>query len=88
MNISNLKILKELVSEDNAKQNPEERYTKKYQKYVTCSYGYKWVRVDDKFSKPFKYYLVHHTVYNFVNNVIKENKYFTDKMKKISRRNA
>ena len=88
MNISNLKILKELVSEDNAKQNPEERYTKKYQKYVACSYGYIWVRVDDKFSKPFKYYLVHHTVYNFVNNAIKENKYFTDKMKKISRRNS
>ena len=75
MNISNLKILKELVSEDNAKQNPEERYTKKYQKYVACSYGYKWVRVDDKFSKPFKYYLVHHTVYNFI-NVIKNSKYF------------
>ena len=27
----------------NGKQNPEESYTKKYQKYIACSYGYKCV---------------------------------------------
>ena len=43
-----------LVPEDNGKQNPDESYTNKYQKYVACSYGYKLVCVDDKFSKPFK----------------------------------
>ena len=40
-----------LVHEDNGKQNPNESYTNKYQKHVACSYGYKLVCVDDKFSK-------------------------------------
>ena len=44
-----------IVPEDNGKQNPEESYTKKYQKHIACSYGYKLVCVDDKFSKPFKH---------------------------------
>ena len=43
-----------LVPEDNRKQNPNESYTNKYQKHVPCSYGYKLVCVDEKFSKPFK----------------------------------
>ena len=46
-----------LVPEDNGKQNPVESYTNKYQKHIACSYGYKLVCVDDKFSKPFKLYL-------------------------------
>ena len=29
-------------------------YTNKYQKHIVCSYGYKLICVDDKFSKPFK----------------------------------
>ena len=28
-----------LVPENNEKQNPEEPYTNKSQKYITCSYG-------------------------------------------------
>ena len=42
------------MPEDNGKQNSEESYTNKYQKHIACSYGYKLVCVDDKFSKPFK----------------------------------
>ena len=42
------------MSEDNGEKNLNELYTNKYQKYVACSYGYKLVRVDDKFNKPFK----------------------------------
>ena len=38
---------------DNGKQNPNESYTNKYQKYIACSYGYELVCVDDKFSKSF-----------------------------------
>ena len=30
-----------LVPEDNEKQSPNESYTNKYQKHITCSYGYK-----------------------------------------------
>ena len=43
-----------LVPKDNLNQNPEKSFTSKYQKYVACSYGYKSVCVDDKFSKRFK----------------------------------
>ena len=39
-----------LVPENNENQNPEVSHTNKY---VACSYGYKLVCVDDKFSKPF-----------------------------------
>ena len=46
-----------LVPVDNGKQNIYKSYTNKYQKHVACSYGYKLVCVDDKFSKPFKSYL-------------------------------
>ena len=46
-----------LVPEDNGKQNPNESFTKKYQKLVACSYGYKLVCADDKFSKAFNSYL-------------------------------
>ena len=38
------------MPEDNRKQNPEDSYTNKYQKQIDCSYGYKLVCVDDKFS--------------------------------------
>ena len=38
------------MPEDNGKQNPNESYTIKYQKHVACSYGYKLVCVDHKFS--------------------------------------
>ena len=54
----------------------------KYQKYVTWSYGYKLVCVDDKFSKNFKSYLGKDVVYNFVNNMTEETKYCSEVMKK------
>ena len=43
-----------LLCEENEKQNPNESFTNKYQKRVACSYGYKLVCVDVKFSKTFK----------------------------------
>ena len=55
-----------LVPEDNGKQNPEESYTDKYQNHISCSYGYKLVCVDYKFSKSFKTYLGKDPVYNFI----------------------
>ena len=45
------------MPEDIWKKNPNESFTNKCQKHVACSYGYKWVCFDDKFSKPFKSYL-------------------------------
>ena len=45
-----------LVPEDYVQQNPNESYIIKYKKHVACSYRYKLVCVDDKFSNPFKSY--------------------------------
>ena len=50
----------------------ESKILKSLQKDVACSYGYKLVCVDDKFSKPFKSYLGQDAVCNFINSVIKE----------------
>ena len=40
--------------ESNGKQNSNDSYSSKYQKHVACSYLYKLVCVNDKFSRPFK----------------------------------
>ena len=71
-----------LVPEDNVKQNPKESYTNKYQKHVSCSYVYKLVCVNDKFSKPSKSYFGKNAVYNFIGSMIVESKYCSDVMKK------
>ena len=42
------------VPKDDGKQNPNKSYTNNYQKHVACSYGYKFVCVDGKFSKSSK----------------------------------
>ena len=71
-----------LVPEDNEKQNPAEFYTNKYQKHVTCSYGYNLVCVDDKFIKPFKSYLGENAVYKFIKSRVEESKFCSEVMKK------
>ena len=72
-----------LVPEDKGKQNPEESYTNKYYKHIACSYGYKLVCVDDKYSKPFKRYLGKDAFYNFINSMIEESKYCNEVIKSI-----
>ena len=67
-----------LVPEDNRKQNPDGTYTNKYQKHVACTYSYKLVWVDDKFSKSFKSYLDKDVIFNFINSKIEERKYCSD----------
>ena len=69
--------------EDNGKQNPKESYTKNYQKYIACSYSYKLICADDKFSKPFKTYLGKDAVYIFINNMIEKSKYCSNLIKKL-----
>ena len=49
---------------------------------MACSYGYKLVCVDDKFSKNFKSYLGKDSVYNFNNSMIKESNYCSHVIKK------
>ena len=54
------------VPADNAKQNLDESYNKKYQKHIAFKYGYKLVYTDDRFSKPFNSYLGENAVYSFI----------------------
>ena len=61
-----------LVPEDNGKQNPNESCNNKYWEHIACSYGYKLVCVDDKFSKTFKSYLGEDAAYNFIISMIEE----------------
>ena len=63
-------------------QNPEESNRNIYQKHLPCSYGYKLVCVDDKFSELFKTYLGEDAVYNFTDSIIKERKHCSDVIKK------
>ena len=71
-----------LVPEGNGKKNTNESYTNKYLNHVICSYGYKLVCFDDKFIKPFKWYLGENTTYNFVSSMIEEKKCCSNVMKK------
>ena len=49
-------------------------YTIKHEKHVACSYVYKLVCANYKFSRPFKSYLGEDTVYNFIKSMIKESR--------------
>ena len=74
------------MPENKGKQNPEDYYTKKYKKHITCSYSYK--SVDYTFSKPFKTYLgKKNKIYSFINSVIEESKYCNEVMKNILAKN-
>ena len=53
-------------------------YTKKYQKHIPCSFAYKVVCVDDKFSKPVVLYRGKHAI----NRFIKEYNYYKKVLKK------
>ena len=71
-----------LVPEDNRNRNSIEFHTNKYQKHVACSYGYQFVCVEDKFSKPFKKYFGEDAVYNFISSMFEESIYCNEVMKK------
>ena len=49
--------------------------TKKYHDHVPCSFAYKVVCIDDKFSKPIVVYRGKNDVYEFMKAILKEYKY-------------
>ena len=53
----------------------EGTYTKKYHEYAPCSYAYKVVRIDDRFSKPIVVYRGVTVAYKFIKSILKEHKY-------------
>ena len=48
---------------------------KKYHDHIPCSFAYKVVCIDDKFSKPIVVYRGKNDVYEFIKAILKEYKY-------------
>ena len=53
----------------------EGSYTKKYHEHVPCSYAYKVVYIDDKYSKLIVVYKGVNAAYEFVKSILKEHKF-------------
>ena len=53
----------------------EGTYTKKYHEHVPCSYAYKVVCIDDKYSKSIVVYGSKNAAYEFIKGILKEHKY-------------
>ena len=53
----------------------EGSYTKKYQDHIPCSFAYKVVCVDDRFTKPIVVYRGENAAYEFIKAILKEHKY-------------
>ena len=62
-------------------------YTRKYQNHVPCSFAYKVVCVDNKFSKKIVLYRGKHTVRKFIKSILNEYNYCRKVMKKCFCRN-
>ena len=59
----------------------EGTYTKKYHEHVPCSYAYKVVCIDDRFSKPIVVYRGVNAAYEFIKAILEERKYCKKIMK-------
>ena len=53
----------------------EGSYTEKYQDHIPCSFAYKIVCIDDKFTKPTIIYRGENVAYEFIKAILKEYKY-------------
>ena len=53
----------------------EGSYTKKYQDHIPCSFAYKIVCIDNRFSKPTIIYRGENPAYKFIKGIVKEYKY-------------
>ena len=60
----------------------EGSYTKKYQDHIPCSFAYKLVCVDDKFSKPIVVFSSGNAAFKFIKAILKEYEYCKKVMKK------
>ena len=60
----------------------EGSYTKKYQDHIPCSFAYKLVCVDGRFSKPIVFYRSENAAYRFIKAILKEPEYCKKVMKK------
>ena len=66
----------------NGTQSADVEERKKYHDHVPCSYAYKVVCIDNRFSKPIVIYRGKDAAYEFIKAIIKEYKYCKKIMKK------
>ena len=59
----------------------EGSYTKKYHEHVPCSYAFKVVCIDDRFSKSIVVYRAKNAAYEFIKAILEEYKYCKKVMK-------
>ena len=57
-------------------------YTKKYHEHIPCSYAYKFVCIDDKYSRSIVVNRGKIAAYEFIRSILKEHKYCKKIMKK------
>ena len=62
-------------------------YTEKYQNHIPCSFSYKLVCVDNKFSKAIIVYRGENAAYKFIEAILKEYEYCTKIMEKLFNKN-
>ena len=60
----------------------EGSYTKKYEDHIPCSFAYKVVCIDDRFTKPIVVYRGENAAYEFIKAILKEYKYCRKVMNK------
>ena len=60
----------------------EGSYSKKYQDHIPCSFAYKLVCVDDKFTNPIIVFRDENAAYVFIKAILKEHEYCKKVMKK------
>ena len=65
----------------------EGSYSKKYQDHIPCSFAYKLVCVDDKFSKPIVVFRGKNAASKFIKAILKEYEYCKKVMKKLFNKN-
>ena len=79
-------VLFKIYSDFECILNTFERYegscSKKYQDHIPCSFVYKLVCVDDKFSTPTVAFRGENTAYTFIETILKEYEYRKKLMKK------
>ena len=60
---------------------------KKYQDHIPCSFAYKIVCVDDKYTKPIVVFRGENAAYEFIKSILKEYQYCKKVMKKYFNKN-
>ena len=63
-------------------ESHEGSYSKKYQDHIPCSFAYKLVCVDDKFTNPIIVFRGENAAYVFIKAILKEHEYCKKVMKK------